>query len=246
VLNAALAREPEVVLNARASELLAEPGPIAAVISSAIERGGSGLTGQLLVTEPFRRSGLSQELLDALVSPDPGTRAAAARLCGALRLTEAVPWIGDLLQDPNPAVRDAAVRSLGRLGGRRAVDALMASIDTIAMHRLAISLAHGASDMDIEALMRQPASVKAAVVTVLACGLRKDGLRTPSLLGIAHDRRWPKEIRLAACTALGMIGDPAIAEALGRLADGDPDPAIKASAIRARRRLQPAGAGGSA
>lgn len=229
------------VLNAKAEELLAEPGPIAAVISSALEKGGQVLSSQWRVTEAFRRSGLSDRLLDALESPNPPTRAAAARICGALRLTEAVLWIGDLVRDPDPVVREAAIRSLGRLGGGRAVDVLMSAIDTIPMHRLAISLSQAASDMDIEGLMRHPASEKAAVVTVVACGLRRDGLRVPSLLGIAHDRRWPKQVRLAACTALAMIGDPAIAEALKRLADGDPDPDIKASASRARRRLQGAG-----
>jgi hypothetical protein len=238
VLNSALAGEPHVVLNAKVEELLAEPGPISAVISSAFEKGGQVLSSQWRVTEAFRRSGLSDQLFDALESPDPLTRAAAARICGALRLTEAVLWMGDLVNDPDPRVRDAALRSLGRLGGGRAVDVLMSSIDRIPMHRLAISLSEAASDVDIEGLMRHPASEKAAVVTVVACGLRRDALRVPSLLGIAHDRRWPKQVRLAACTALAMIGDPSIADALKRLADGDPDPAIKASASRARRRLQ--------
>jgi HEAT repeat protein len=238
VLNSALAGEPHVVLNAKVAELLAEPGPVADVISIALEKGGEVLSGQWRVTEAFRRSGLSDELFDALESPDPLTRAAAARICGALRLSEAVLWIGDLINDPDPQVRDTAVRSLGRLGGGRAVDVLMSSVDTIPMYRLAISLSEAASDLDIEALMRHPASEKAAVVTVVACGLRRDGLRVPSLLGITHDRRWPKQVRLAACTALAMIGDPTTADALKRLEEGDPDPAIKASAARARRRLQ--------
>jgi HEAT repeat protein len=238
VLNAALAGEPHVVLNIKAAELLAEPEPVAAVISSALDRGGQSLTGQWRVTEAFRRSGLSDELFNALASPNPLTRAAAARICGALRLTESALWIGDLVQDPDARVRDVAIRSLASLGGRRAVDILMASIDRVPMHRLAISLSRAASDMDIESLMRQPASEKAAVVTVVACGLRRDGLRVPSLLGIAHDRRWPKQVRLAACTALGMIGDPASADALKRLADGDPDPTIKAAASRTQSRLR--------
>jgi HEAT repeat protein len=241
VLNAALAGEPHVVLNSKASELLAESVPVSEVISTAMENGGLGLTGQWRVTEAFRRSGLSDDLFNSLESPDPLTRAAAARICGALRLTETVLWIGDLVNDPDPQVRDAAIRSLGRLGGGRAVDVLMASIDKIPLHRLAIELSHAASDMDIEALMRSPTSEKAAVVTVVACGLRRDRLRIPSLLGVAHDRRWPKQVRLAACTALGMIGDAVTAEAIKRLADSDPDPEVKAYALRAHRRMQPVG-----
>jgi HEAT repeat protein len=237
VLNAAIAGEPDVVLNVSAAEVLAEPGPIGAVISAALDRAGPGLTGQWRITAPFRRSGLSEELFNALVSTNPVTRASAARLCGALRLSEAVMWIADLMHDENPRVRDSAVRALGDMGGQRAVEALMGSTDSIPMHRLAIELATAASDLDLEPLVRQPASEKAAVVAVLACGLRRDPLRVLPLLGIAHDRRWPKQVRLAACQALGMIADSAAAGGLGSLAGKDPDAEIKRAAARALRRL---------
>ena len=177
VLNAAIAGEPDVVLNVSAPEVLAEPGPIGAVISAALDRAGPGLSGQWRITAPFRRSGLSDELFNSLVSSDPEIRASAARLCGALRLSEAVMWIADLMHDENPRVRDSAVRALGDMGGQRAVEALMGSADSIPMHRLAIELATAASDLDLEPLVRKPASEKAAVVAVLACGLPK--LRQP-------------------------------------------------------------------
>ncbi len=237
VLNAVLAGEETDPLNIGAAELLAEPGPVAEVIEAALVQAGPGLTGQWRLTQPFRRSNVSDELVNALVSPNPLTRAAAAQLCGALRLTESVLWIEDMLRDKNPKVRDSAVRALGRMGGRRAVESLMTSIDMIAMHRLAITLAQAATDMDIELLMRQPASEKAAVVTVLACGLRHDHLRVPPLLGIAHNSRWPKAVRLAACLSLGMIGGKGAAD-LGALADLDPDADIKNAATRARLRLE--------
>jgi HEAT repeat protein len=85
--------------------------------------------------------------------------------------------------------------------------------------------------------MRKPASERVAVATVMACGLRKDVLRVPPLLGIAHDRRWPKQARIAACRALTMIGDPASTAGLRRLADTEPDEAVKDAAQRAYRRL---------
>lgn len=215
------------MLNVTAAEVLAEPGPVGAVICGALDRAGPGLSGQWRITAPFRRSGLSEELFNSLVSTNPVTRASAARLCGALRLSETVLWIADLIHDKNPKVRDSAVRALGDMGGRRAVEALMASADTIPMHRLAITLAAAASDLDLEPLVRQPASEKAAIVAVLACGLRRDALRVLPLLGIAHDRRWPKQVRLAACQALGMIADSAAAGGLGSLAGKDPDAEIK-------------------
>ena len=74
------------MLNISAPELLAEPYRVGAVIVAALHEAGPGLTGQWRITEPFRRSGLSDELLNSLVNPNPLTRAAAARLCGALQV----------------------------------------------------------------------------------------------------------------------------------------------------------------
>ena len=96
---------------------MAEPYRVGAVIVTLSHEAGPGLTGQWRITEPFRRSGLADELLNSLVNPNPMTRAAAARLCGALRLTGSVIWIEDLVQDKNPKVREAAIRALGRSGG---------------------------------------------------------------------------------------------------------------------------------
>ena len=75
------------------------------------------------------------------------------------------------------------------------------------------------------------------MATVLACGLRRDVLRVSPLLGIAHDRRWPRQVRLAACKALAAIGDRSAADGLHRLAEADPDPKVKQAAERAYRRL---------
>lgn len=237
VLNGALAGEPAVIVNVSAADLLAESVPAARVISAALARPGSGLSAHWRVTEAFRHSGLTEKIFDSLASGDPAVRAAACRLCGAMRMTESVPWIGDLMGDPDPLVRSAATRALGRVGGRRAVEILMGMADQVPLHLITITLAQAASDIDIEALMRQPPSEKAAVATVMACGLRRDGLRTAPLLGIAHDRRWPKQVRLAACKALAMIGDVAASNGLNQLAMADPDPNLRAVAARAHRRL---------
>jgi len=237
VLNSALAGERAAVLNATPADLLADPVPVATVIQAALARPGMGVMGHWMVHELFRRSGLYDELVDSLASPDPVTRAAAARICGAARIGESTLWIADLLQDPDPRVRDAAVRSLAQLGGRRAVEHLMAASERIPVYRLAIALSRAVSDVDIEALMRQPPSERAAVATVLACGLRRDVLRVSPLLGIAHDRRWPMQVRLAACKALATIGDRSAADGLHRLAETDPEPRIKKTADRSYRRL---------
>ena len=240
MLNTALAGERAAVLNVSAAEMLADPEAVAGVIQAAVDRPGVGVMGHWMIHELFRRSELHDELLNSLASPDPGLRKAAARICGAARLPESALWISDLVEDPDPHVREVAVRSLARLGGRRAVEQLMAADQKdgqIPRHRLAISLARAASDIDIEALMRQPGSERVAVAAVLACGLRRDVLRVSPLLGIAHDRRWPKQVRLAACKALATIGDRSAADGLNRLTEADPEPDIKKAAARAHRRL---------
>jgi HEAT repeat protein len=245
VLSAALAGEPHVTLNVKASELIADAGPVAAAINVIFERAGPGIMVQWRVTQALKPDGLETELLNSLVDRDPKVRIAAARLCGALRMTDSLPWIADLLTDSRPRVWEAAVRALGDLGGSRAVDALMSAAGRIPQHRLAIELAHAASDMDIEALMREPASVQAAVVTVLACGLRRDPLRAGPLSAIAHDRRWPARVRAAACRSLAMIGDPGTVDGLRSLA-AEPDAAVRSAAAKAQRRLAPARKAGPA
>jgi HEAT repeat protein len=237
VLNTALTGEKSAVLNVTVGEMLAEPEAVAGVISGAVAHPGVGLMGHWMVHELLRRSALYDDLIDSLASPNPVTRAAAARVCGAARLTDSLLWIGDMLDDANPRVRGAAVRALSQHGGRRAVEQLMAGAGRVPLYRLAIALSRAASDVDIEALMRGPANENAAVATVLACGLRRDVLRVSPLLGIAHDRRWPKRVRLAACKALAMIGDRSAADGVHRLALADADAEIKHAADRAYRRL---------
>lgn len=234
---AALAGHGSVALNATGQELLNEPGPVARAIERALSRPEAGVAEHWELQELLRRSTVYTDLVNALQSPNSLTRTAAARICGAARLTDAVIWLGDLLKDPNPAVREAALRGLGQLGGRRSVELLVSAGTAVPLHRLAIALAQAASDVDIEALMRQPVSEHAAVATVLACGLRRDVLRISPLLGIAHDRRWPLKVRQAACKALAMIGDRTAADGLAQLAGSDPDPVLTKTARQAHRRL---------
>ncbi len=238
-LATALSGDPRVLIDVKAPELLADGAPVADVITAAMERAGMALAAQLTVTQAFRRSGLEGDLLDSLVSPDPAIRIAGARVCGALRLPDAVPWLADLLDDPEPAVQEAAVRALGRAGGRRVVDALMAHADRLPTYRVAKELAQAASDIDFEALLRDDGNVKTTVTVLMACGLRGDALRTPLLVRMAQDRICDTEIRVAACRALAMIGDPAGADAL-RLLGSDTDPAVQKAAIRARMRISAA------
>ena len=222
VLATALSGDPRVVLNVKASEVLAEPGPVADVISAALENAGNGLVPQLTVTATFRRSGLEADLVDSLASSDPAVRIAGCRICGALRLPNAVPWLADLLDDPSPAVRDVAIRSLAHAGGR-----------------LAIALSQAASDVDLEWLVREPSPAKIKVTILMACGLRRDALQVPLLVRMALDRQWETEIRVAACRALAMTGEPFGADGMRMLAT-DEDEAVRKAGVRARMRISAA------
>src|SRR5438132_10330863 len=83
VLNTALAGERAAVLNATAAELLAEPVAVARAIEIALERPGVGAIGHWMIQELFGGSGLYDDLLIALPSPDPGPRADPAPLFAA-------------------------------------------------------------------------------------------------------------------------------------------------------------------
>jgi hypothetical protein len=163
-------------------------------------------------------------------------RIAGARICGALRLPDAVPWLADLLDDPIPAVREVAARALGQAGGRRVVEALMSRADRLPQYRVAKELSRAASDIDLESLLRETGSPRATVTVLMACGLRGDALRTPLLVKMAQDRQCETQIRVAACRAVSMIGDPAGADAMRTLGT-DPDEAIRKAAVRARMRI---------
>jgi len=236
VLATALGGDPRVTLDVKASEMLADPESVAQVISAALERAGTGLAAQLTITEAFRRSGLEADLVNSLADPSPGVRMAGARICGALRLPDAVPWLADLLDDPSSAVRDVAVRALGQAGGRRVVEALISRADRLPQYRVAKELSRAASDIDLESLLRETGSPNATVTVLMACGLRGDALRTPLLVKMAQDRKCDIQIRVAACRAVAMIGDPAGADAM-RMLGTDPDELVRKAAVRARMRV---------
>jgi len=227
-----------VVVTAAAADLLANADTVAPAIASVMHRPGITLAQQWRVTQAIHKAGLDAELLDSLASPDGPTRAAAAKLCGALRLPEAVPWLTDLLADDDESVRDAAARALGRTGGRRAVDALMGAVDRFPSERLAVDVAHAASDIDLDGLLRTERGPRAGVVVALACGLRADALRFPRLVAIARDPGADPAFRAAACRALGMIGDRAAAGVLRNLSS-DANQLVSEAAAHALRRYHP-------
>lgn len=64
------------------------------------------------------------EVMRELHSPSPQMRYEAARACGELELTAAVPHLLELLEDVDAEVQEAAIWALGQIGGDEARQAL--------------------------------------------------------------------------------------------------------------------------
>lgn len=58
-----------------------------------------------------------RQVQQELLSPNPELRYEAARACGKLQLSEAVPELEDLAEDVDPEVQEAALWALGQIGG---------------------------------------------------------------------------------------------------------------------------------
>jgi HEAT repeat protein len=215
-------------------------------------------------------SGSLAAVLDGLVSADANRRERAARMSGALRLDEAVPWLTALLSARETHVRVAACRALGRIGGAIAADALIAALRSrrLPPSRLVIEVARSAPDLYLECCLnlRRNASVRPSLVAALALRRRRTALNTLCRLAVAGSQRE----RTYACRGLAWLGDPtssayvalaldhrswrvrqAAVRSLGQLGDRshlravldrlqDPNPRTRAAADQAVRILTPA------
>ncbi len=70
-------------------------------------------------------------LLEELHSYDPEFRYEAARACGELELTSAVPRLAELLKDEGHEVQEAAIWAMGQIGGQQARQILEAHYETV-------------------------------------------------------------------------------------------------------------------
>src|SRR5207247_1817700 len=75
----------------------------------------------------LHRSGVADAVVAGLAEEDPLQLERCCRILGALRLEPAVPWLAPLLRSEHVAVSDRAARALGRLGGIRSAEALLAA-----------------------------------------------------------------------------------------------------------------------
>jgi HEAT repeat protein len=151
--------------------------------------------------------GVLRQIMDGLTAGDDGLRIRSAQLAGALRIEEAVPWLGSLLGRPNDDVQNAAARALGRMGGARSADALVRALywrRGVKM-RVVLELARCAPDHYLEAALFNPELVDVRQQVAFAIGLRPRKSSTAALLRLQAETA--RNERAAACRALGAIGD---------------------------------------
>ena len=154
------------------------------------------------------RSGAAEAVIDGLASRESIVRARSARLVGAMRMEEVVPWLAPLLWSRAPTVRDSAARALARIGGSRCADALLMAIQRIGPRpSLIVALARAAPDLYLEAVLGGSRPRSALPAVAMAAGLRGRRMATAAL--ILQLRSGPRRVRTASSRALGWIGAPA-------------------------------------
>ena len=168
---------------------------------------------------------MERYLADALSSPTPPVRRAAAHALGELKAEGTVPNLIEALGDSDGDTRSNAAASLGKLGDPRAVDGLIDVLgDPDAGTRASSAAALGklgdprAVDGLIDALGDPDDATRANA----ACSLAElgDARAVPARVDTLIDSS--DEVRAASARALGKLGDErAVPALMGALGDSD-------------------------
>src|SRR5439155_1673799 len=152
----------------------------------------------------LHRSGVADAVVAGLAEDDPLQLERCCRILGALRLEPAVPWLAPLLRSEHVAVSDRAARALGRIGGIRSAEALLAATRRAGTRRtLVVALARAAPDLFIETVLssrRRPGLLGAAA---LAARLRRRHTAVGPLLALLDSGT--RRHRAISCRALGWM-----------------------------------------
>lgn len=184
-----------------------------------------------LLVVAFKDSKAADAVVERMGSKSVRDRVTSARIAGALRIYETVPWLSPLLAAKDPSVADAAARALGKIGGNPSASALLFAINRRGPTRRLISeLARGAPDLFVESALgeRQKPTVRPALA--IAAGLRRRHTATSHLAMLVQ--RGSRRERVISCRALGWIG-AATAIPLIRAGLEDRDWKIRLSAAKA-------------
>ena len=181
-------------------------------------------------------SGWLQNVTTGLAGAGTERQIRACRTIGALRLEAALPWIAPLLRASDTKVSAAAARALGRIGGARSADALLAAIQRRGPRRaFIVALADAAPDMYLETALRSRLHQRTLGPVAVAAGLRRrrTAIRPLTQLMSSGTHRQ----RVMCCRALGWsktrLAIPSVLQALA-----DPDGRVRISAIKSLTALQ--------
>ncbi len=183
-------------------------------VTANLQRGSPAL--ERLVAA-FELTSNSDRLVDRLTSTDSRIQATSARIVGALRMEQALPWLTPLLAARQRAVRDAAARALGRIGGTRSAEALTLAIQRSGPRAvLMVELARAAPDLFLESALTHPRSSATRYAVAAAAGLRRRRSAARPLIALLASGN--RRERAVSCKALAWMGDrravPAISAAL--------------------------------
>jgi HEAT repeat protein len=180
----------------------------------------------------LRRGTVHAFLLDGLQEADVPAKRRIIAVLGRLEMEDAVPWLAPLLGSPIEAVRIEAARALGRIGGARASDALVKALywRRGSSTRLVMELARAAPNLYLERALVNPHHSGIRAWLAVAAGLRRRRTAVASLVHVIASGS--RTERIAACRALGWIGDPTVVPAIQYLLD-DAGWQVRAAAAKA-------------
>jgi HEAT repeat protein len=175
-------------------------------------------------------------LLLAVTDDDPEVRMPAAEALGAMDATEAREALIALLADTDLWVRATAARGLGRIGGTKAGEVLTACLGTASdIFLLALVEVLGriryapARDPLLKLADHKDPEVRKTVLAAL------DGFEGSEVLWAVlarlSDQHW--SVRKTAVEVLRHRRDAAVEALLEKIADGDPDTAVRQAASEA-------------
>jgi HEAT repeat protein len=175
-------------------------------------------------------------LLLAVTDDDPEVRMPAAEALGAMDTPEAREALIALLADSDLWVQATAARGLGRIGGAKAGEVLMAYLGTASdIFLLALVEVLGnlhyepACDPLLKLADHQDPEVRKTVIAALD-GFTGDEVLW-AVLARLSDPHW--SVRKGAVEALKHRRDASVEALLARIADGDPDTAVRQAANEA-------------
>ena len=176
-----------------------DPSGVLAEVAAQMQVGSVGLRR---LVAAFHLSGAVNRVIDGLGASNAERQIRSCRTLGALRLEAALPWVTPLLRARDWRVSASAARALGRIGGVRSADALLAAIQRRGPRRaFVVALALAAPDLYLESALSSHLHRGTLGAVAVAAGLRRR--RTAigpltALLGAGTNRQ-----RLICCRALG-------------------------------------------